>query len=205
MNQHQLRSATTADADAIARVLVDAFQDDPVINWLLRDDHLRDQAWYDFFRGNVDDHLANQRRLDVVERDRALVAAALWVQPPGGQPSSFRDHLGLWRLRSWTGLTRLPRLWRLVTMTEARYPTVPHYYLPMIGTAAVARGQGIGHTLLTAVTEQCDRDRIPAYLESSNARNLTLYQRHGFTLLDEMRLGRRGPSLFRMLRDPQDG
>ena len=207
MNQHphQLRPATNADADAIARVLVDAFEDDPLINWLLRDDHLGDQAWYDFFRGNVDDHLANSRRLDVVEHEGALVAAALWVQPPGGQPSSFRDHLGLWHLRSWTGLARLPRLWRLVTMTEARYPRQPHYYLPLIGTASVARGRGIGRTLLTAVTDECDRDRVPAYLESSNARNLSLYERHGFELIEEMRLGRRGPSLFRMLRTPQGG
>ena len=77
MNQHQLRSATTNDAQAIARILVDAFEDAPLINWLLRNDHLHNQDWYDFFRGNVDDHLANHRRLDVVDRDGAVAAAAL--------------------------------------------------------------------------------------------------------------------------------
>ena len=202
MTEPQLRAATSDDAEAIARVLVDAFQDDPVINWVLRNDRLRDQAWHDFFRGNVDDHFANDRRLDVIERGGAVAAAALWVAPPGAQPSSFRDHLGLWHLRSWTGFARLPRLWRLVTMTEARYPTTPHYYLPLIGTAASARGQGMGQALLTTVTAECDRDGWPAYLESTNARNLSLYERHGFKLIEETPLGRWGPSLFRMLREP---
>lgn len=202
MIEHQIRAATSDDAEAVARVLVDAFQNDPVINWVLRSDRLRDQAWHDFFRGNVDDHLANERRLDVIDHDGAVAAAALWVAPPGGQPSSFRDHLGIRHLRSWTGLTRLPRLWRLVTMTEARYPIAPHYYLPMIGTASSVRGQGMGQKLLTVATEECDRDGWPAYLESSNERNLTLYKRHGFKLLEQMRLGRWGPSLFRMWREP---
>ncbi len=87
-------------------------------------------------------------------------------------------------------------------MTEARYPIGPHYYLPMIGAAASARGQGLGGALLSAVTEECDRGHVPAYLESSNQRNLTLYRRHGFEVIEQMPLGRRGPTLFRMLREP---
>ena len=28
--------------------------------------------------------------------------------------------------------------------------------------------------------ERCDRERLAAYLESTNPRNITLYERHGF-------------------------
>ena len=44
--------------------------------------------------------------------------------------------------------------------------------------------------------------RIPAYLEASTPRNRALYLRHGFVVLDEMRLPGGGPPLWRMWREP---
>jgi len=45
--------------------------------------------------------------------------------------------------------------------------------------------------------------RTPAYLESSNEKNLTLYQRHGFRIVEEIKALGSGPSIYRMWRDPQ--
>jgi len=43
---------------------------------------------------------------------------------------------------------------------------------------------------------------LPAYLESSNPRNVPLYARYGFETIQEIRLGE-GPVLNLMWRDPR--
>ena len=50
--------------------------------------------------------------------------------------------------------------------------------------------------------ELCDRDKLPAYLESTNAANLSLYKRFGFKLLAEVQVGQ-SPKRYPMLRQPQ--
>ncbi len=53
------------------------------------------------------------------------------------------------------------------------------------------------HTLVPS-----DRDRKPAYLESSNPKNIPLYERHGFELLGTIQVGN-SPPIFPMLRKPR--
>jgi hypothetical protein len=50
--------------------------------------------------------------------------------------------------------------------------------------------------------ERCDRERLPAFLEPSTPRNRALYERHGFTVTEEFRLGRSAPPQWRMWREP---
>ena len=52
------------------------------------------------------------------------------------------------------------------------------------------------HTL-----KKCDQDRLPAYLESTNAANLTLYERFGFRVLAEVSVGN-SLARYPMLRPP---
>ena len=63
--------------------------------------------------------------------------------------------------------------------------------------AGAAEGQG--DALMSYALERCDRDRMPAYLESSNPRNIPFYERHGFERLGEIQVGS-SPTLVPMLR-----
>jgi len=198
-----IRAALPADADRVAVVLAEAFRDDPVFSWFLGTGPASDEARAAFFAAWTAEQLHEARRTHVAERDGVIQAAALWTDPPGAQPSPRLALLrGLWPLRELTGLRRFPRFLRLVTATEARYPRFPHYYLGAIGAADAARGTGVGSTLLRATLDECDATGSPAYLESSNPRNLTFYWRHGFRVLEELRLGRNAPTLTLMLREP---
>jgi hypothetical protein len=47
-----------------------------------------------------------------------------------------------------------------------------------------------------------DRDHMLAYLESSNPKNIPLYERHGFELLGTIQVGT-SPPIFPMLRTPR--
>ncbi len=45
------------------------------------------------------------------------------------------------------------------------HPREPHWFLPLIGVDPMYQGQGRGSALLRHALLQCDRDRVPAYLE----------------------------------------
>ena len=81
------------------------------------------------------------------------------------------------------------------------HPTEPHWYLPLIGVDPSQQGKGFGSILMQHALVQCDRDNRPAYLESSNPRNIPLYERYGFELLGAIQIGT-SPHIFPMLRRP---
>jgi ribosomal protein S18 acetylase RimI-like enzyme len=82
------------------------------------------------------------------------------------------------------------------------HPAEPHWYLPMIGVDPGRQGKGYGSALMQHALIRCDRESKPAYLETSNPRNVPLYKRYGFELLDTFQIGS-SPSVFPMLRPPK--
>jgi ribosomal protein S18 acetylase RimI-like enzyme len=68
------------------------------------------------------------------------------------------------------------------------HPEEPHWYLAVIGVDAAYQGKGIGAELMQGALERCDEEGLMAYLESSNPANISLYQRHGFQVVDEIQI-----------------
>jgi ribosomal protein S18 acetylase RimI-like enzyme len=82
------------------------------------------------------------------------------------------------------------------------HPHEPHWYLPFIGVDPARQDQGLGAALLTSGLAKCDAAHLPAYLESTNPRNRTLYERHGFQAVGEISAGD-CPPVVPMLRPPK--
>jgi GNAT superfamily N-acetyltransferase len=82
------------------------------------------------------------------------------------------------------------------------HPAEPYWYLPLIGVDPAHQGKGHGNALMAYALERCDRDKVPAYLESSNPRNIPLYQRHGFEALGTIQVGS-SPPIVPMMRHPR--
>lgn len=82
------------------------------------------------------------------------------------------------------------------------HPREPHWYLPLIGVDPARQGQRLGDQLMAHALLRCDAERVPAYLESSNPRNIPFYHRHGFEVLGRIQVGS-SPSIVPMLRRPQ--
>lgn len=90
----------------------------------------------------------------------------------------------------------LPSLFEQMT---AFHPTEPHWYLPMIGVDPARQGKGTGSALMKAALTKVDDDGLIAYLESSNEKNIPLYERHGFEVIGRIQSGS-SPVLYPMLR-----
>jgi ribosomal protein S18 acetylase RimI-like enzyme len=69
----------------------------------------------------------------------------------------------------------------------------------MIGVDPVRQGRGLGSALLKHGLGQCDAQGLPAYLESSNPKNVPLYERHGFEVMGLIQPAD-FPPLYPMLR-----
>jgi len=92
---------------------------------------------------------------------------------------------------------------RFATDVMRKHPRSPsHWYLYAIGTSSSSQGRGVGSALLRDMLDRIDEERLPAYLESSNIRNVPLYERHGFNVVEEIRLPGGGPAMWRMWREP---
>jgi GNAT superfamily N-acetyltransferase len=72
----------------------------------------------------------------------------------------------------------------------------------LLGTDPDRQGRGLGSLLLRQTLSELDWARTPAYLEASTPRSRALYLRHGFVVMNEIRLPGGGPPLWRMWRDP---
>ncbi len=195
-----VRRASRKDAPILGDALADAFADDPVFEWLIpggvRDRHARLRT---FFTSMSRAYLREDKPCYVAGDGSA---AALWAAP-GKWALPIREMAieSLPQALAFRG--RLPRALRTQLQVEGLHPkTPPHWYLGYLGARQQWQGQGLGSQLLREVLTEADADGAAAYLESSNERNLSLYRRHGFTVVGEHRALGSGPTIWRMWRDP---
>ena len=84
----------------------------------------------------------------------------------------------------------------------AVHPEESHWYLAAVSVVPEARGRGLGQVLLAPVLDMLDDEGVPAYLESSNTRNVPFYERLGFETQHQIRLPDGGPVMTTMWRPP---
>jgi RimJ/RimL family protein N-acetyltransferase len=79
----------------------------------------------------------------------------------------------------------------------------PHWYLAIVGVEPAARGRGLAGQILRPMLDRLDADRLPAYLETGNPRNLTYYPRFGFEVVGAVENPSTGLTFWGMRRDPR--
>jgi len=85
---------------------------------------------------------------------------------------------------------------------EKAHPHKPHWYLQIIGTDPAKQGKGFGGRVMRRRLARIDETGAPAYLESSKAANIPIYQSFGFRVTGEIRI-KDGPTLYAMWREPR--
>jgi GNAT superfamily N-acetyltransferase len=187
-----VRSATSeSEREAVVAVITLAFSSDPMARWAFPDPATYLRVMPDVARAFGGNGFAH----GTAHLAAGGAAAAMWL-PPGVDPDAERL----------TALTeehapkeRQADMDRVFAKMETFHPSAPCWYLPLIGVDPTSQGRGYGSALLRYALEQCDRGRMPAYLESSNPRNIPLYQRHGFEIIGEIQAGT-SPTVVPMLR-----
>ncbi|MFJ6936761.1 GNAT family N-acetyltransferase [Streptomyces sp. NPDC101132] len=170
----EIRQAGPADRDAVAKLLDEAFQNDPVSSWVFPDPVHR-RAVHGRFLGVFVDVTLEGGRIDVLADGSA---AALWLRVPAGVHEEEVDVPALMRETADPDNERCELVGRL--MGEIHPTHEEHEYLLMIAVDPARQGEGLGTALIQPVLDRCDREGVAAYLEASSERSRPLYERLGF-------------------------
>jgi ribosomal protein S18 acetylase RimI-like enzyme len=194
-----IRLATADDVPALIPVLARAFATDPFVGWLVRADARRDAGFARCF--------ALSLRVLALPHNQVFTTddcsgAALWIPPGKWKMGLARE---LWQVRHWAAICGWKRMLSVQLATApliAAHPRTPHHYLYVLGVDTAVQGKGLGRTLLAPMLERCDREHMPAYLETATERNLGFYKNLGFAITGEIAV-KRGPRVWLMWREPR--
>jgi GNAT superfamily N-acetyltransferase len=190
MTDVEVRPATADDTAALGAMLGRAFTLDPCLAWVFRDEATRAERLEEMFVGAVEFFL----QFDASFTTTDIGGAALWA-PPGAFPTA--DPPPPYAFPA----DETDRLLTFLGMMDEHHPKVHHWYLGILAADLARQGRGIGSACMRPILERCDAEGVPAYLESTNARNVPLYERHGFWVTDVVDLPE-GPPVWLMWREP---
>ena len=194
MPQPDVRVAAADERELVLDTLMLAFSSDPCMRYLL----WSPQALFKGFR-----RFASGMGGASLDHGTAWLAddggaAAMWL-PPGVHAD--RDTM-LAVVAELGREEKMPVLGQVGDLMAPYHPEEPHWYLAMIGVDPARQGRGLGSAILKESLKRCDEDGVVAYLESSNPKNVPLYERYGFEVMGFVQPGD-FPGLYPMIRQPR--
>lgn len=186
-------AATAAEEAAVVDTLMLAFASDPATRWTWPDPSAYLEAFACFVRAFGGAAFVHGSAFRI-----GTAGAALWL-PPGIGPD---DQAMVALMQATAAPESMIDGMQVMQQMASYHPHEPHWYLTLIGVDPACQGKGVGGTLMRHATDLFDRDGALAYLESSNPRNVPLYQRHGFEILGTIQAGS-SPVFTPMLRKPR--
>jgi GNAT superfamily N-acetyltransferase len=137
----------------------------------------------------------------------SLEGIAAWL-PPGETDMPWRKILraGAWSLlfRAKPSIfIRLLPLFRASVDTRKRHTPFPHWYLSLLCVAPEYQKKRYSSALLSPMFTRIDREHLPCYLETTEERNVPFYERHGFRVVEMVKVTDTPLMFWAMLRDGQ--
>lgn len=165
----QIRPLATHDIDRAAATLSDAFAQYAWTRWIIPDANYLDRL---FELQRIYLTHATEHGLVLASDDIAGVAALLPADAPEPSVEIMERVVELHG-------DRIERLG--ASLTDAPEAPAGSWVLETLGVRQAWHGQGLGSRLITsAVAEASARGASAITLETSDPRNVTLYERHGF-------------------------
>jgi GNAT superfamily N-acetyltransferase len=193
-----LRRATVDDVQDAAQVLADAFGDYAWTRWTVAE-HDHAQRLRELHATFLTAVALPYGAFDLVDvPDAGIGAVAVWMRSDAAVPDKIWEQVGA-AAADLAG-DRAAMADAAEAVLAPHRPTMPHVSLATIGVNPRLQGRGLGTALLVAGLRQVDHTKLPAHLETSEPRNVRLYQRHGFAISAAVDLPDGGPRSWSMLR-----
>jgi GNAT superfamily N-acetyltransferase len=172
-----------------------AFEDDPLITWMLPPDDFDRRATLLF-----DCMIRASMIHESIYTTDDGVCTAVWA-PPGHWAFSEEQFAMMAEPFAEAAGERVDRaLGVLIELAEV-HPSEPHWYLEGLGTHPDWQRRGMASAVLAPVLDLCDADGLPAYLETQKESNVPFYRRHGFEVIGTKQLSDGAPNMWLMWRE----
>ena len=192
----EVTRAASDRISALAPVFGRAFVDEPMTQWSLGESGEAADRLTSAFTYFLEPVIS----IGLVWEVAAGNGAAVWIPP---------NHLDDWDVHPWsqpriTALTdddgrRYTRFWDWV---DSHNPAEPLWQLDSIAVDPAAQGRGLGTMLVAAGLALAQADGVGAFLSTGSARNVSIYARSGFRLVEEAAAPDGGPTIYFMRWDP---
>jgi hypothetical protein len=182
------------DKDSIVKILVEAFDNNKSVNYIVKQDskrkkriqHLMEYSFEVCFKsGKV--YLSDEKQ-----------GCALLVFPEKKRTTIRTIYQDTKLILLCTGISGIRKVIRRENKIKTLQPKGCVCYLWFIGVSQNFQDGGIGSGLLREIIEECASDDRIICLETSTERNIPWYQKFGFTIYNELDFGYK---LFFLKRD----
>jgi ribosomal protein S18 acetylase RimI-like enzyme len=185
----QITAAVPSDLGQAVDCLAGAFAEDPITGFLLQTGPSYRERVTQFFSLLMRARIALDMPVLVARDEAGIHGGAMGYTT--ARPAWPGDVTEDWdRFESAIpGLTDRMALYDEIA--EKSKPSLPHYYLGVIGVDSNLHGLGIGTQLLKSFCDLSASDRLSSgvYLETANPSNVRFYERAGFAVTGQGRLG----------------
>lgn len=118
----------------------------------------------------------------------------------------------LWRIAKCGGISlflkagkstmkRLFDLAEYASEIHKKHANFPHWHLSPIGIDPIFQGKGYAGILLSSKLKKIDEEHLPCFLETQSEKNVLIYKRYGFKIVEEGKIPGTKLPHWAMLRD----
>jgi ribosomal protein S18 acetylase RimI-like enzyme len=198
------RQLTLSDAEEAAKVIAQAFVEDPLTSFMLPIKATRVKTLLKFFRVYAEINIKAGRGFGVGE---PLQGVAFWKFPSQESMSISVKSLGKLLPLLFTmypiGYFRARKIIDQIDALHAKHALEPHFYLDNLGVLAAARGQGLSSKLIRPFMQKADEQKVVAYTDTVTKTNVPLYEHFGFQCVEESFIKETGITVYAMKRTAQ--
>lgn len=202
---HRLEAS---DFDEAASLMVRAFFDYPMWQWVLPDEVHRRRALPVAMRASLKWGSLLGESYALASQDGPLHGVMIWA-PAGMSDVDLDPEDALIRWAEVEEAVGADGMGRFEAMIEAQRPSRLKYlgsdgwYLSWLGVDAGAQRTGAGSALLRDMFARLDPQGIATYLETEKAANVPYYLKHGYEVVHTGVLPDGGPEFWCFLRTPR--
>jgi ribosomal protein S18 acetylase RimI-like enzyme len=184
---------------AVANVLAEAFEHDPMQAWLFPNAKRRMQRLRRVYERDLATRLEGRTTTCLLGE----VAVACWQAPGGSGTLPLRSALQLAPCFGSVAAHHPFAGMRLLAAVLRHRPDEPHWYLSHLAVRPGDQGRGLGRTLLQWGIERADEEGVGTYLETANPDNLPFYRSAGYSQVGLVRSGD-APDVWTLWRGPSE-
>jgi len=194
------------DIKKAGEVLADAFKEDPIWTKFFKENRIEAQKANYLFGSPI---LFALKYGKAYGSSSNLEGIAAWFPDSTADMTMWRMiRSGAFRYGSKLGMKATIEMAKTFRPIEKdrkeKMKNTSYIYILIIGVKQEYQKQGFGGKILRAIFEEADKTSIPIYLETNTLKNVQMYEKYGFKVLNEIILPRLDLPMWEMKRDPMN-
>lgn len=173
------------DAVRAAQVLARAFQDDPIYLYIIPDSDERKRLLPRIFLFRIRYGIQYG---EVHVTSVNLEGVAVWIPSEDVDITLWRGlqvgGFSLYREVGGRVFSKLNEVQKYSLSIHRHHASFRHWHLSPIGVDPCYQGKGHARSLMSAMLTRLDQEGLPCFLETQSERNVSIYKRYGFEVVE---------------------